>query len=366
MGITILKPEIGQARRLLAISDINGQLELLTGLLRRISFGDGDVLFVLGDFMENGSSPLETLRFLYGLHAEGRAYVLLGEKDLIYRELFRADRNRELLRYLLRPGNSLISDMLREQGLSPDNEYSMAEAKRQLVSAYAELLEFLDTLPAVIELPELVFAHARLLPGKLEELNTMDVIKGEAFFEKGYGFDKYVILGHWPSQCYDLKKIEANPLIQTEKRLITIDGGLGRRRDGQLNCLIIEGEERNRFSYTYADQLPKAKICHTQASGDRKNTIKSPYNEVRVLSTDGELAFCRQVKTGETFRIPKEMLSERNGVTVTEDITDYQLRLTEGDTVSVVLECGRGSIVKKDGVIGWYFGMLEYLPSDKE
>lgn len=365
MAISILRPQITEHSRILAVSDINGSLDLFMELLHKVSYQPGeDVLVILGDFMENGPSPLATLRTIMQMSECGNVFALLGEKDLIYRELYRNDRNSELLRYFERPGNSLISDMLSESELSVTDEYSMQKCKASLVELYEPELRFLDSLPAIIELPKFIFAHAKILPGNLEDMNTMDAVKGDAFFEKGYGFGKYVILGHWPSQCYDLTKIEANPLILSGKHLITIDGGIGRSRDGQLNCLIIPDSEAEEFSYTYVDSLKKAKVLHTQASGSSKRTIKAPYNEVKILQEETDTVYCRQEKTGESFRIPKEMLSVKNGHVITEDITDYQLRLTEGDIVSVICKTERGYLVKKDGIVGWYYGMLEELPSE--
>jgi len=361
MAISILKPGLEEPCRILVFSDINGNLDLFEELLRKVNYKEGDVLVLLGDLMENGPQPLATLRYVMSFARNYPVFCLLGEKDLIYRELLREDRNEELLRYLSKPSNSVIKDMLSERELHPIDTKTMLHAKETLCKAYPEELQFLDSMPVVVELPHFIFAHAKVIPGELSEMNTVDVIRGDAFFEKGYGFEKYVLLGHWPSQCYDGLKIEANPLIQESKKLITLDGGLGRRRDGQLNCVVIPDSTKEEFQFVYVDRLPKGKVLHTQAAGDIKRTIKAPYNQVKIIQEQDDMAYCRQDKTGECFWIPKVMLTMNGEHIVSEDVTDYQLRLTAGDIVSIVLKTTRGYLVKKDGVIGWYFGMLENI-----
>ena len=60
----------------------------------------------------------------------------------------------------------------------------------------------------------------------------------------------------------------------------------------------------------------------------------------------------------EELDVLTEYLWERDGETYCEDSTDYRLPVRAGDRLSVVRRTGRGSLCKKDGVTGWYFGRL--------
>lgn len=49
----------------------------------------------------------------------------------------------------------------------------------------------------------------------------------------------------------------------------------------------------------------------------------------------------------------------------TDETTDYQLEIDAGDEVSVVARTGRGALVKKNGLLAWYFGTLEDITENK-
>lgn len=49
----------------------------------------------------------------------------------------------------------------------------------------------------------------------------------------------------------------------------------------------------------------------------------------------------------------------------TDETTDYQLEIDAGDEVSVVARTSRGALVKKNGLLGWYFGTLEDITENK-
>ena len=50
----------------------------------------------------------------------------------------------------------------------------------------------------------------------------------------------------------------------------------------------------------------------------------------------------------------------------TDETTDYQLEIDAGDEVSVVARTSRGALVKKNGLLGWYFGTLEDITENKK
>ena len=45
------------------------------------------------------------------------------------------------------------------------------------------------------------------------------------------------------------------------------------------------------------------------------------------------------------------------------DYSDYVLPVEKGEMLSLVQKTAHGCIVKKDGVVGWYLGEYEELPS---
>ena len=61
---TVIRPEIPAGRRVIAISDIHGNLAFLKGVLEKVRFSPADVLVLVGDLFEKGKDSLETLRYL--------------------------------------------------------------------------------------------------------------------------------------------------------------------------------------------------------------------------------------------------------------------------------------------------------------
>ena len=62
--IAPFRPEPG--RRIIAISDIHGNLPFFENLLRKIEFSPKDILVLLGDILEKGAQSLELARYVTG------------------------------------------------------------------------------------------------------------------------------------------------------------------------------------------------------------------------------------------------------------------------------------------------------------
>ena len=68
-------------RRTLALSDIHGHSEMLTGALAAAGLTPADRLIVCGDLTEKGPDSLGTLRLLMGLSRRMEVHCLLGNCD---------------------------------------------------------------------------------------------------------------------------------------------------------------------------------------------------------------------------------------------------------------------------------------------
>ena len=359
MAIQIIRPKFEAGHRIVVISDIYGQFDAFVRLLAEVHYDNReDYLILLGNIAEKGPDGLRTLRYVMELCRSRRVYLVTGDLDPVCREIFRPDRNHELLQYLLR-NNSVIRDMCAESGIALNAYANMHAIKLALREYYADELDFICNLPHVLETDNYVFAHSQILPGNLEEMTPAEVMRGEAFLDKGFSFDRYVVVGHWPTLRYPENKRNANPIIQRSRRIVCVDGGMGRLRDGQLNALVIPEYGSDRFTYTAVDNFPKKSALNSQAAGMERHLIQFPDNRVKVLNSSGDMCYCRHEKTEKNYWIPKAFITQTADGTFTEDYTDYQIRVTYGDVVSVILETSRGTLVKKDGVTGWYYGLLK-------
>ena len=64
--------------------------------------------------------------------------------------------------------------------------------------------------------------------------------------------------------------------------------------------------------------------------------------------------------SGRVLEVPTSLLY---GDGECMDYSDYVLPVKKGEMLSLVQKTAHGCIVKKDGVVGWYLGEYEELPS---
>ena len=81
----VIRPEIEPGRRVLAISDIHGNLPFLKGVLEKACFSPADVLILVGDLLEKGADSIGVLRYVMELSRTHTVYALCGNCDYIDR-----------------------------------------------------------------------------------------------------------------------------------------------------------------------------------------------------------------------------------------------------------------------------------------
>lgn len=350
-----------EGRRLIAVSDIHANLPFFKALLEKIDFCENDVLVLCGDFLEKGEHSLDTLRYIMELRDSCDVHPLCGNCDE-WQDVIEPDFPLEhLKRYLMFRKSGLIWDMLSECGYTPTEELDIAPLMPIIAERYRAEFDFLSALPHIIETPHYTFVHGGIKPDvPLNEQTAGECMKFDDFMGQGYGFEKWVIVGHWPVMLYRRDRVCAAPIIDTEHRIISIDGGCVLKDDGQLNALIIPFEGSKDFKWQAYDAFPTATVTKPQKEGDRSYYICWGDNKVQVLCRGEEFSRCRHIRTGYEMDILTKYLYGDGEETECNDCTDFVLGLSEGDTVSVVEKTSRGSFVKHKGCSGWYYGELNY------
>lgn len=362
MAVRIEEPIVKAGQRTVVISDIHGNLVAFQKLLKKVNFTQMDVLILLGDLVEKGESSLELLRYVMELTKSHTVYTVCGNCDAIAMEVLKEDRNKELLGYIYTRKHTLVGEMCNEIGIPITRDLDMLAVKKILRQEFEKELDFITNMPHILKINQYTFAHAAMIEGDLSKMKPSQVMKADAYMEKGYHFDNYHVVGHWPTVLYSKSIPDCNPRIDKENKIISIDGANVLKRDGQLNALIIPDTMKEEFSFTYVDLLKKAKILNTQEEGESSFCISWLDNKVEVLRKEREFTYCEHSSTGNKMWIPNSYLFQEKDGWHVEDITNYQLPLTFGDIVSVTEATHRGYLVKKNGICGWYYGMLEYVP----
>ena len=349
--------------RIIAISDIHGNLPYLKALLKKLEFCRNDRLVIAGDFLEKGEHSLDTLHFLMDLTKTGCCHVVCGNCDdwhLIFDPSWTYRDDEHTMRYLLSKKSGLLWDMCNSCGMDPFELEDFADAKMQLKKKFSAEFEFLANLPYAIESEHYIFTHAGMQPDKpLSEHTRKELNRCDALLKKDWYFDKWLIVGHWPVMLYGENIVCANPIINREKKIASIDGGCVLKDDGQLNALIIPYDGSEDFSVVAYDPFPVRRVLQDQQGSNRSYYIRWGDSEVRVLKRGEEFSRCRHVRTGYEMDILTKYLFSKEEYTNCNDCTDYVLPLKAGDEVSVIEETSLAYFVKHKGVSGWYYGELE-------
>lgn len=355
----ILRPDLPEGRRILAVSDIHGNPDYFRGLLDKCGFCGDDILIIDGDFLEKGPKCLETLRFVMELCRQGNTYAVCGNCD-DWAEIFdypdRVDRHIE--KYIRTKRFGLLWEICLDMGIDPDT-LDLTREKPRIRERYSAEFDFLSRIPHAIETENFVFAHAGMEKGKrLEEHTAEELFHRDSFMAEGTAFGKWVVVGHWPVMLYGGDTVCANPVIDRERHIISIDGGCVLKDDGQLNALVIPHKFSDDFSCVSYDRFPTARVKTAQEGSRHSYYIRWGDSTVEVLERGEEFSRCRHVRTGYEMDILTKYLFTDERITGCNDCTDYVLPLEAGDEVSIVETTSRGYFVKHRGVSGWYFGEL--------
>lgn len=360
--VRILRPELEEGRRILVVSDVHGNLPYLQSLLKQANFCPDDYLIVNGDFLEKGEHSLATLRFLMALEKLGRCFVVCGNCDG-WGHLFIQDpapeRAEGIMGYVLWKKSGLVWDMINACGIDPFELESLNDALGAIRRSFRAEGEFLNRIPHAIETEKFIFAHAGMTPGKaLEDHSVTELNRCDGLMFRDWSFDKWLVVGHWPVMLYGKDTVSANPIIDHERKIVSIDGGCVLKDDGQLNALVIPHKFSEDFEHIAYDPFPEMTVLDDQQEGKSSYYIRWGDSEVQVLERGEEFSLCRHVRTGYKMQILTKYLFTDNEYTGCNDCTDYILPLKKGDKVHLVETTSRGYFVKHKGVSGWYYGNL--------
>lgn len=384
---TVIRPAIEPGRRVVAVSDIHGNLPFLKGLLERVALTADDVLILVGDLLEKGRDSLATLRYVMELQKKYTVYPLCGNCDYIDHMFLEggdpgddAFHIRMTARYGSRPDRAGVDEMLwpvlsdywrersvllqmaAEAGIPfPGSPQELPALRAALLTRFPEETGFLLHLPHILEAGNFIFVHGGVpREDAMEELDAYSCMKNDDFLGQGLSFRKWVVVGHWPVTLYNSGIQCSAPIIDRERHIASIDGGCVLKLDGQLNALIIPDINGDELDFAAYDGLePVTALDAQEASPDPVN-IRWSDSVVEVLAEDGDCVRVRHPTSGRELWLPREFVSRwRDGQIHTEDATDYRLPVKPGDTLHLVRETGRGRLVKKDSVTGWYFGRIK-------
>lgn len=361
----VIRPRIEPGRRVLALSDVHGNLPFLKGVLDQVRFSPDDVLIIVGDLLEKGAESLGTLRYVMELRQTHTIYTVSGNCDYIDQcFLSGPGLDRKLWSVLDQfwRHSSVLLQMGREIGMEPRRLEDLPALRAALLERFPEETGFLMDMPHILEAGNFIFVHGGIpREDRLEELEAYDCMKNDDFRGQGHSFQKWVVVGHWPVTLYDPRIQRSAPLIDYDRHIASIDGGCVLKVDGQLNALLIPDVYGGEMHCTWYDGLPAATALDPQEPSEDPLNIRWSESVVELLREEGDCALIRHPASGRELWLPLDFVRVRqDGRTHTEDATDYALPVSPGDRLSLVRRTQRGLLVKKNGITGWYYGRVKY------
>lgn len=355
--------------RIIAVSDIHGCVELLEGVLKKINYTSEDNLIIVGDIIEKGPRSLDTVRYILKLkEANPNVYATMG--NLEYGKIgnffdFSEQGDEAFLKGLHWSKNvwkkGFYLDMLNELGIELESlELSdIPDLKKKLLAEYREELEFLRDLPTIIMCGNYIFVHAGIDTEDEKELlanEAFKFLKIDAFMKKGLSFEKCVIVGHWPTCLYYDTESNLNPCFDYDGHIIGIDGGCALKTGAQLNALLIPNAyaTMQEVGTSVYDGCPVIVADKPQKEKKADLLIRYFDSVVELIEDCGDYVRLKAVSSGTEFVAPKSYLYTSKGELHCDDFANTELEIEAGDRLSVIADTSYGTLVKKNGVIGWY------------
>ena len=231
-----LRASLPEGRRVYAIGDVHGRLDLLEELAEAIESDDcarapaETSVILLGDLVDRGPDSAGVVAFAREWQRDREVRVLAGNHEEMF---LRSFESTDVLRQFLRHGGR---ETLFSYGLDP-MAYSAASAE-QVQAMMREAVSkderaYIAGFEGMIVLGDYVFVHAGIDPA--QPLDAQDDANlrwiREPFLSHDDPFGFVVVHGH---------TIADDPVLRTNR--IGIDTGA--YASGRLTALVLEGDER--------------------------------------------------------------------------------------------------------------------------
>lgn len=313
--MNILKPNIPDNARIIAVSDIHANLKHFKMLLEKCRYNEAaDYLFILGDILEKGEDNLAALRYVQQLCKNEKTICIKGNNDTMCdRMAFHDGRERFFERIKQRPVNTYLE---MAKSIGTESFETDFDKKRQRVNRHFENeLNFIKNLPLAIETPDFIFVHAGI-ENRPDWRNTdeMFALTVPWFMERQHRSEKTVICGHFPVYSYKAAENSNLPIIDNEKRIIGIDGGASTKWAGQLNALIINYSGGKYAFETVFQPIGEEETVKTAVKSDYKPVFLNwEKQDITVLEQKEDFLLVKINQTGETGLIPENHTGQMDG-----------------------------------------------------
>lgn len=348
---------IDDNRRCIFMSDIHGDIKLFKKALEEVDFTDQDELFVLGDMIEKGDfkDNLLMLNEIITMNKKPNIHFMAGNCDEIFRFIEPPLDEEKFLYYALERKKSIINDLADEHKIALDRQMNIKAFISQMREKYPQFYDFIDQLPDVIFINKaIVLVHGGILNIQQIPTNAIDVLKFDRFLEASGPQPIPMIVGHYPTRNYRSDITNVNPIFDSRKNIICIDGGNNVVKGGQLNVLILDNLKEMNFSFIAVDHYPKyvmkQDVYHEPPQ--KQFSIQFGKNEVEILAHDLDFYLVRPIHSTDELWVHQDFVFESNHHFYCYDGSNTFINLKKGDQISIIKMAKPYSLIKHQGIIG--------------
>lgn len=225
-------------KRVYAVGDIHGRLDLLEDLLRRMEADDAargpadTIVIFLGDLIDRGPDSAQVVQRLLELGAQtDKVRFLLGNHEEVFLKSMAGER--KALPFFLRIGGK---ETVLSYGIG-EAEYAQSDYPELLELLRARVpqahLDFLSGFEDMVVLGDYAFVHAGVRPGVPLEAQKPETLRWirEEFLNSTEPFEKIVVHGHSISD-------------EVEECTCRIGIDTGAYFSGRLTAMGFEGTDR--------------------------------------------------------------------------------------------------------------------------
>ncbi len=338
-------------RRILFASDIHGNYKLFDALLKKVNFNNLDYLFIIGDMIEKSDYNLDTLDYFMDLDKKENVFILCGNCDNVLSYMIKDVDDLRLKHYAFDLKHTILLEFAKKMNILLDQNSNMEELCHLFYDKFRKYYDFILNLPhCIIVNNKLCVVHGGI--SSLDEIsnNALDLMKNDNFYEQGFTPKLIEIVGHYPVINYEHQIPSLNPIIDLNKKIISIDGGMSVLPWSQLNMLILDNLKNFNFSYEYIDQYQTVVVKHKESNLNHNSFNVTKKIEVSILEEDNDF-FIVKYQNYKLYVLKNNLIKKDNRYFV-YNAFNYFHNLDEGEHVSLVYKGSNLSIVKKNGILG--------------
>lgn len=358
MNDKIIKIDKTDNYKIVAISDIHGHVEHAKKLIAKVSLKASDYLIIIGDFINRGPDSYKTYEFIQNLSKRPNTIILKGNHEsFIYNSLNDEERLDIFLEYFKKPHyKTIIDDFVQLSNFDFHNCHSSKEFQKNVFDNHSIALDFMKSLPVMVKFDEFIFVHGGYDSSFRLPQDEGKFLKYDNYNKLSDVNDKMVVVGHWPASNLRHTILTNLPLFNTQKNIITIDGGLGVKTSGELNAFIIE-KKNGQIHYDCLQQNDfELKTINKGHKFEKEKTIivNYPHFEVEVSKKGERISLCRHKKTNQYLSVFNSLLETNGDKTTLKTIyVNKFFNLNPGEIVEVCKTYDDCVLIKHDNEFGW-------------